>query len=38
MFILAYDLFAFACIDKSSNYQESYLILLKIRHHIAAYE
>ena len=32
-----YDIFAFACIDKSPYCQESYLILLKNRRHIAAY-
>ena len=31
------DIFAFACIDKSPNCQESFLILLKNRRHIAAY-
>ena len=34
---MQYDIFAIACIDKSPNCQESYLILLKTRHHIAAY-
>ena len=37
IFYLSYDIFAFACIDKSPYCQESYLILLKNRRHIAAY-
>ena len=37
IFYLSYGTFAFPCIDKSPNCQESYLILLKNRRHIAAY-
>ena len=37
MFHLSYDIFAFACIDKSPYCQEFYLILLKNCRHIAAF-
>ena len=37
IFYLSYDILAFACIEKSPNFQESDLILLKNRRHIAAY-
>ena len=37
IFYLSYDKFAFACIDKGADYQESYLKLLKNRRLIAAY-
>ena len=36
-FYLSHGIFAFACIDKSPNCQESYLILLKNRRHMAAF-
>ena len=37
IFYLCYDIFAFSCIDKSPNCQESSLILLKNSRHIEAY-
>ena len=37
IFYLSYDIFAFACIDKGPYCQESYLILLINRRHIATY-